>query len=64
MKMMVEVNVFVMPRHFDRFGDLTGSVMEYVMSTRNHLSEACKTRQRHRSPANLQHISSWSDIEC
>jgi hypothetical protein len=31
MKMIVEVNVFVMPRHFDRFGGLTGSVVEYVM---------------------------------
>jgi hypothetical protein len=30
MKMIVEVNVFVMPRHFDRFGGLTGSVVEYV----------------------------------
>jgi hypothetical protein len=31
MKMIVEVNVFVMPRHFDRFGGLTGSVVEYVI---------------------------------
>jgi hypothetical protein len=31
MKMIVEVNVFVMPRHFDQFGGLTGSVVEYVM---------------------------------
>jgi hypothetical protein len=30
MKMMVKVNVFVMPRHFDQFDDLTGLVMEYV----------------------------------
>jgi hypothetical protein len=30
MKMIVEVNVFVMPRHFDRFGGLTGLVVEYV----------------------------------
>jgi hypothetical protein len=30
MKMIVEVNVFVMLRHFDRFGGLTGSVVEYV----------------------------------
>jgi hypothetical protein len=30
MKMMVEVNVFVMPRHFNQFNDLTGSVIEYV----------------------------------
>jgi hypothetical protein len=29
--MIVEVNVFVMLRHFDQFSDLTGSVMEYVM---------------------------------
>jgi hypothetical protein len=31
---MVEVNVFVMLRHFDQFGGLTGSVMEYVMAKR------------------------------
>jgi hypothetical protein len=29
---MVEVNVFVMPRHFDQFGGLTGLVVEYVMT--------------------------------
>jgi hypothetical protein len=29
--MIVEVNVFVMPRHFDQFGGLTGSVVEYVI---------------------------------
>jgi hypothetical protein len=28
--MIVEVNVFVMPRHFDRFSGLTGLVVEYV----------------------------------
>jgi hypothetical protein len=31
MKIIVEVNVFVMPRHFDQFGGLTGSVVEYVI---------------------------------
>jgi hypothetical protein len=30
MKIKVEANVFVMPRHFDRFGGLTGSVVEYI----------------------------------
>jgi hypothetical protein len=29
--MIVEVNVFVMPRHFNRFGSLTGLVVEYVI---------------------------------
>jgi hypothetical protein len=33
MKMMVEDNVFVMLRHFDQFGGLTGSVVEYVIYT-------------------------------
>jgi hypothetical protein len=33
MKMIVKVNVFVMPRHFDQFGGLTGSVVEYVISS-------------------------------
>jgi hypothetical protein len=30
MKMIVEVNVFVMPRHFNQFSGLTGLVVEYV----------------------------------
>jgi hypothetical protein len=36
--MIVEVNVFVMPRHFDQFGGLTGSVVEYVSTRLSHLS--------------------------
>jgi hypothetical protein len=35
MKMIVEVNVFVMPRHFNQFSGLTGLVVEYVNYTIN-----------------------------
>jgi hypothetical protein len=50
MKMIVEVNVFVMPRHFDRFGGLTGSVVEYVILSRYH-QEILQTDQ----PLSKQH---------
>jgi hypothetical protein len=58
MKMIVEVNVFVMPRHFDRFGGLTGSVVEYVSAFTKKNGLPCK----HTLYAQLEEAHSQSRV--
>jgi hypothetical protein len=47
MKIMVEVNVFVMLRHFNQFGGLTGSVVEYVTNNIFGLYPSLSLSQHH-----------------